>query len=139
MELQSNLQSKPENLISTSLLLPISDHGEKRALNLDDDLVEELHERCAEIGADSLAALSRACGAVMDKTAYNLMDRKLLKYMAEGWLIGHHMGDLSVAPDGTRVGNPAEDTVSTIIFAHAVRRGMIAPGQVNSAKYVKSP
>ena len=52
--------------------------------------------------------------------------------MAEGWLIGRMGGDLSVAPDGTRVGNPAEDTVSTICYAHSVHRGMILPGQVTS-------
>ena len=115
----------------------IFDCGEKRALNLDDDFVEEMHERCPEIGAASLSALARATGAMNDKTAYNLMTSKLLEYQAEGWLIGARKGDLSIAPDGTRVGNPAEDTVSVISYAHSVKKGSIAPGRVNSTQNVK--
>ena len=56
-----------------------------------------------------------------------------------GWMLGALGGDISCAPDGTRVGNPAEETNSAIVYCHVPggsghKTGMVLPPQVNIDK-----
>ncbi len=61
----------------------------------------------AMTAASTMFMMARAPGHVAPSTAGNLEWQFLNEYQSEGWLCGKHLGDMSIAPDGTRVANPA--------------------------------
>ena len=55
-----------------------------------------------------------------------------MEYQAEGWLLAKQLGDITVCPDATRCGNPAEESMQIPIWLDRVSRGLILPNQVNN-------
>ena len=99
-------------------------------MNIDDDVIEDMDKRVAVGGAENISALARAGDRILNKTARNMQGRRSCEYMAAGGLMGTYKGDLSAGADGTRVGNPGEDTSTLLTYSHAVHRGMVTPQQV---------
>lgn len=108
--------------------------GRKRRLRLDEDAVAQIHKSVANGRASSCAAVVRVNKKLCTKTADNLPQRFLGEYRAAGWLTFGH-GDLSLVMDGSRIGNPAQETEVMCIWGPAQDRAMALPCQVGKTGY----
>ena len=73
--------------------------------------------------------MAKALKLMPPKSATSFEERFLCDYVAEGWLHGKRKGDLSVAPDATRVGHPAEETLVVPAWLHRSSVGIILAPQ----------
>ena len=99
---------------------------------VDEDMVECLHQKMQEGHSSGLAAIASCTSAIDPKTAYNAQERRCCEYMAAGCLRGALGGDMSVSCDGTRVVNPAEDTVTAAVYPHPPGIGTVLPQSVTT-------
>ena len=56
--------------------------------------------------------------------------RTLKEYMCEGWLLAKKGGDITVCPDATRCGSPAEESIQIPCWLDAHSLGVTLPCQV---------
>lgn len=103
--------------------------GHKKRLRLDEDFVAEVHKRVANGDVATCSAVVRVSERLPTKTAENLVGRFLNTYMAAGWLTMKG-GDLGLALDASRVGNPAQETLVLCAWHPGSGRAMALPVQV---------
>lgn len=117
---------------------PLNDEllrGPVKRMRLDEDYIEAYHRAVAEGRASSVGALARARGGLAPRSANNLPGRWLSQYQAEGFLT-FLRGDLSLALDGSRVGNPAQENEVLALWSPEADRSMALPIQ---ATFCRSP
>ena len=103
-----------------------------RLRTVDEDLHQAIRDAIAGGRATHARALARATGVLPVGTAACVDDKTLVEYQAEGWLLAKQLGDITVCPDATRCGNPAEESMQIPIWLDRVSRGLILPNQVNN-------
>ena len=96
--------------------------GHKRTCRIDPDLKDEFTQAVFNKKAKSAAAFGRATGIVVSNTAANFTKQSLLEYMAAGMLTFASRGDMSVALDATRSGNPALEFLVILAWCCICRR-----------------
>lgn len=107
-------------------LVPL--RGQKRLLNIDEDLQSAMRSAVRDGRAVHVSALARATQKVSPKTATVFAVRFLAESVCAARLALAE-GDLSLASDASRVGNPAVDLLVLAAYSHNSDRGFALPPQ----------
>ena len=102
----------------------------KRALPMDEDYGGCILQAVWDGTCRSSAAFLQSHGR-QTQVGTKLEGRYINEYQAAGWMVGAKRGDLSIAPDGTRVGNPAEETLVIPTWSAKAELGMRIPPMVH--------
>lgn len=121
------------NEYSSDMLQVALLQGRSKRLRLDEDYIAAVHSAVAEGRARCAGALVRAGGGLAVSSANNLPGRWLSQYQAAGFLT-FTSGDLSLAMDGSRVGNPAQENEVLAVWSPIFDRGMVLPVQAGAGR-----
>lgn len=86
--------------------------GKKKNLRIDEDVKTAYFEAVRDGRAHSVESLQSALDDPRGKAARNWIHERMQVAMAAGWVTGARGGCFSIAADGSRFGNPAEETVA---------------------------
>lgn len=104
--------------------------GPKRNLRVDEDVKVASFNAVREGRAHSVESLQVALGDSRSKGARHWVHERMQVAMAGGWLTGARCGCLSIAADGSRFGNPAEETIAYAWWDASSSTGGWLPVQV---------
>jgi hypothetical protein len=104
--------------------------GQCRKLRIDEDLQMHISDAVASGRATHTRAMIRASGLIIAGSARTMDSKLLLEYQAECWLRAKKLGDVGVCPDGTRCGNPAEESLQIPCWLDGASIGVVLPCQV---------
>jgi hypothetical protein len=114
----------PDDPLEVSLL-----RGKKRLLAVDEDFSQAMSAAVHAGRAPHCAALARSTLKIGVKSASNFSGRQLCLVQASAHLTFAVGGDLSVALDASRVGNPAVETMVLAAYSTVADRGVALPPQ----------
>jgi hypothetical protein len=106
--------------------------GQKRR-RIDEDLRQAMTMQMVSDGrAASAASMARAMGQVTPSRGPAWEKEAMMQYLVNGWSRFRHLSTLSICMDGSRMGCPAEETVTYLCFCPAVNASMWLPSQVRA-------
>ena len=104
--------------------------GQKKR-RIDEDLRQAMAiQMVSEKRASSAASMARALGQVSPSLGQAWEKEAMKQYLMNGWSCFRHLNTLSICMDGSRLGCPAEETVTYLCFCPAVNVSMWLPSQV---------
>ena len=115
--ISGKVETEVKSMTSTrSLLDEVPLQGPVKKMRIDTDLVDEVNRAVADGKAHTCQALMRSRDSTLpDRTVHDMAGKFLSAYLQAGILTFSSRGDVCVTLDGTRVGNPAEDTLPIIL------------------------
>ena len=102
---------------------------------MDEDFIKEVHAAVADGKALTCTAMVRATGRGAVNSAQDWPGR----WLSQSWLTLACKGDLSIALDASRIGNPAQEAEVLLVWSLAQNRGAIVPMQACVSKRHKTP
>jgi hypothetical protein len=104
--------------------------GKKRLLHICDDTRQAVSGAVQSGRAPHCRAMLKSIGGFSSKVGLNIESRELREFNAQGLILGKELGDMHVAPDATRCGNPAEDSFQVPCWLDRPQKGLVLPCMV---------